>query len=555
MQIEEIHEIIRKLSLANAVEHGGRARAGSVLGALIAQQPDLRNRLNEVRQIIEKIVEEVNRLSVEEQKAELLRFGPIERKKKEEKRELPELKIEKELVVRFAPNPDGALHLGNARPALLCDEYAKKYKGKFILRFDDTDPKVKVPEKQFYDWIREDLRWLGIKWHKEIIASKRLKIYYKYAKELITKGGAYVCTCRPEVWRTLRNKGVACDCRSLSVRDNLKRWKGMLDHVYKEGEAVLRVKTDLAHPNPAVRDWPAMRIVDEPKHPLVRTHLWPLYNFASAIDDALLGTTHIFRGQEHATNSEKQRFVYDYFGWKYPEVIILGRFLMPEMVLSKSLIREGIKNRTYESWADPRLGTLRALRRRGFSPEALRALVLDIGVTSSDSTIAFENLAGYNKKFIDKIAKRYFFVAEPVKVKIKQLPVKKVRLPLHPEKKVGWRRFDVGDVLLIERHDLERFAEKEVRLIGLCNIILKNTCIVTGTELKHVQKIHWVPAAESIKVRVIMPERNIDGVGERALLRTKPGEVVQFERFGFVRIEKKTKDGIVAVFGHNGYRH
>ena len=163
---------------------------------------------------------------------------------------MPALDIKKKLVLRFAPNPDGALHLGNARPAILCDEYAKRYKGKLILRFDDTDPKVKVPEKIFYSWIKEDLNWLGIKWHQEVAASKRLPIYYKYAEKLVKMNKAYVCTCGDE-WKKLVANNKACKCRLLDVKNQQKRWKAMLAYKYKEKAAVLRIKTDLDAKNPA----------------------------------------------------------------------------------------------------------------------------------------------------------------------------------------------------------------------------------------------------------------------------------------------------------------
>lgn len=540
---KEISKKIRKYALMNAVKHEGKASVNAVLGKILAENPDLREKARELKSQVEEIVFSVNRLSIEDQKKEL---GKIDYEVRKEEKALPELYGE--VVVRFAPNPDGALHLGNARPAILCDELAKKYNGKFILRFDDTDPKIKVPEKIFYEWIREDLKWLGIKYKKEIIASKRLKIYYKYAEKLIHLGKAYVCTCDVNKWRELRNRSEPCLCRGLSIDEQMKRWQNMKNK-YKEGQAVLRIKTDLNHENPAVRDWPAFRIVDKPNHPISKARLWPLFNFASAIDDHLLKITHILRGQEHATNEVKQRFIYDYFNWKYPDVMILGRFIMQEMVLSKSKIKEGIKKGVFSGWDDVRLGTLRALKRRGFQAEAIRKLILDIGVKSSDVVIASENLAAYNRKIIDMKANRYFFVPNPVKIKIKNPPIKKTKIALHPSVKRGFRKFIVSDEFFIDREDYKRFKGKEIRLIGLYNVILGKTCKVTSTEIKKIQKIQWVPSNEFINVEIIS-EGRIKGYGEKNLLKTKIGEIVQLERFGFCCIEKKTKRKIVAVFGH-----
>ncbi|MEM7815306.1 MAG: glutamate--tRNA ligase [Candidatus Aenigmatarchaeota archaeon] len=545
---------IRRIALDNALEHGGKANAHSVLGKLIAAEPSLRSKIGEVHQLVDEIVDSVNVMGTAEQRAELERLGKVEKPKKAAREGLPPLaNAEKGVVVRFAPNPDGAIHLGNARPAVLSYAYAQMYNGRFILRFEDTDPKVKVPEKRFYRWIEEDLKWLGIRWDKKVIQSQRLKVYYDYAEQLIGMGGAYVCTCPPEAWRVLVKKSWPCSCRELSKDTQLERWQKMLEHRYKEGEAVVRIKTDLTHPNPAVRDWPALRIVDKPKHPLARSkHVWPLYNWSTGLDDHLLGVTHVLRGQEHATNETKQRFVYAYFGWEYPTVITLGRFSLQGLVLSKSMIREGIAKGAYSGWDDPRLGTIRAFRRRGWQPEALRNIIIEIGPTSSDSMVALENLAAHNRKIVDKSANRYFFIAEPIRIRVAKPPVRTAKLKLHPEKPKGWRTLKAGSELLIERQDMNLHKGKEVRLMGLCNIMLRKgePCAATGVEVKPVPKIHWLPARGAIKVTVIMPDKTIKGLGERTLLKAKAGDVVQFERFGFVRIEKKAKSGVTVVFGH-----
>ena len=546
----ELEDMIKKYALINAVEHDGKAMAKSILGKVLSENPDLRSRVLEVRSLSERTAEEVNKLPLERQKQELDNLGGYIKEVKAEKRELSELDItRKGFVVRFAPNPDGDIHLGNARPAVLSYEYAKKYRGKFILRFDDTDPKVKVPEKIFYKWIRDDLKWLGIKWDKEIIASKRLALYYTYAEKLIKMGKAYVCTCGEE-WKNMRDHSRACACRSLDSKSNLKRWRRMMKHDYKEGQAVLRIKTDLQHKNPAVRDWAAFRIVDHPRHPLSKKHLWPLYNFASAVDDYLCGITHIFRGQEHSTNETKQRFLYDHFRWEYPSVIILGRFSMSDMVLSKSKIREGIIAGDYSGWDDLRLGTLRSLRRRGYQPQALKEIIMDIGPKPNDITIASENLAAYNRKVVDKLANRYFFIPHPKKIEVKNMKIRSIRIPLHPELKKGFRKFSLTKIFYINADDYEKYRGLEIRLKDLCNIKLNGACEFTGRELKAIPKVQWVPE-KHLEVRVFMLGKEIKGYGELNLAKAKIGEVAQLERFGFVKIEKISKNNIVAVFAHD----
>lgn len=547
----DVSEIVRKYLLANAVEHEGKAQPKSVLGRMLSDMPELRARVLELKSLTEREAENVNRMPVQEQKTELERLGGYTAEKRAERKGLPDIELTRDRVVmRFAPNPDGAIHLGNSRPAILCDEYVKRYKGKLILRFDDTDPKVKVPELRFYSWIKEDLKWLKVKWHSEVMASKRLNIYYKLAAELIEKGGAYVCTCG-ESWKKLRNASRPCKCRNDDVRTVMKKWKSMLRHKYKEGQAVLRVRSDMEAKNPAVRDWPAFRIVDKPRHPLKKAHLWPLYNFASAVDDHLLGTTHIFRGQEHSTNEVKQRYMFQHMKWEYPLVVILGRLSLSGMVMSKSLIREGIERHKYNGWDDPKLGTLRALRRRGFQPDALRQIIIDVGPKPSDITISMENLAAYNRKLIDKDARRYFFIQNAKKIEVTGSRVKSADLPFHPDQRGrGGRKFRLGKYFLIDAKDFESCKGLEVRLKDLFNVKLGEKSSYTGTELKSIPKIQWLPE-KHIPVRVTMPAHILKGYGETNLIQAKRGEIIQFERFGFVRIEKASKAGVSAIWLHD----
>src|SRR5947199_4395897 len=171
------------------------------------------------------------------------------------------------IVTRFAPNPDFVLHLGSIRAIILYHDYALMYKGRFLLRFDDTDPRLKKSALEYYDLIMEDVRWLECEWDAEYIASDRIPLYYEHAEKVLRSGDAYICTCTPDDFRVNINAGRACPDRSKSAERNLADWEKMLNGGLGEGEAVLRVKTDLAHPNPAVRDWPALRIIDPVKYP------------------------------------------------------------------------------------------------------------------------------------------------------------------------------------------------------------------------------------------------------------------------------------------------
>src|SRR3989344_1308922 len=247
-------------------------------------------------------------MSLNEQRKELESIAPelLEEKKKEEGPRLKPLpNAEKgKVIMRMAPSPSGPLHVGHAYVVGLTSALCKEYDGKFILRIEDTNPEnIYSPA---YDMIPEDINWLTHDQIDEVvIQSERLKEYYDYCEKLIEMGHAYVCTCDADAFRELAIARKACSCRSLTVEENQHRWDRMfLD--YKPGEAVVRIKTDIDHPNPALRDWPAFRINDS-KHPRKGTEfkVWPLMNFAVAVDDHLLCVTHSVRGKDHIDNEKK----------------------------------------------------------------------------------------------------------------------------------------------------------------------------------------------------------------------------------------------------------
>lgn len=574
-----LEETLRKYALLNAYQHGGKAQPKAVLGKILAENPELKGKARELVSLTTIIVEEVNRLPREEQLEILRRKWPelLEaRRRLEEERRLPPLPQAEEgrVVTRFSPNPDCVLHLGSARAAIISWMYAKAYKGKFILRFEDTDPRGKRPQLEFYDSIREDLEWLGCRWDEEHIQSRRLPIYYEHAERLLKKGGAYVCTCPPEKFKSLVLEGKPCPCRGKPVEVQLDRWSRMLDGSFGEGEAVVRVKTDLSHPNPAVRDWPALRIVDTERwpHPLVGSEyrVWPLYNFSCGLDDYLMGVTHIIRGKEHLANQVRQEYLYRHLGWKYPVAVHYGRLAITGAELSKSRIKAGMEAGSYRGYDDPRLATLQALRRRGITPEAIRELMLDVGVKPADVTLSWENLYAHNRKILDPKVNRYFFVDSPVRMRVSNLPKPYLsRQPLHPDQpERGYRTLKVepdrcGDAfLLLSSRDLETLRKSRViRLRNLFNVE------VVGVEDGRVEArfhsegyeearrlgapiLHFLPEGVGVKTFILMPDGSIlEGFSEPECLKLRPGQIAQFERFGFTRIE--AVDGTIkAVYGH-----
>jgi glutamyl-tRNA synthetase len=575
---KEAREIIKKIVLLNALRYDGKASHKPVFGKLLGEHPQFRRRIKEITPIVNEIVQEINSLTLEKQRAIVEEKWPeaLIEEKSEETRQLPPLpnaeKYER-VVTRFSPNPDFVLHLGSARAIILSHDYARIYDGVFILRFEDTDSKTKKPKLEFYEAIREDLEWLGCKWDAEFIQSDRLPIYYEHAEELIKAGNAYVCTCVREVFQEKTRKGQSCPCRSLSAEENLVRWNRMLDGTYGEGEAVVRVKTDLGHPNPAVRDWPALRIIDPEKYPHPRVgskyRVWPLYNFSTGIDDHLMEITHIIRGKEHLTNQARQEYLYRHFGWEYPETIHYGRLKITGASLSKSEIVRGMNSGKYKHWDDPRLATLTALRRRGITPEAIRSLMVDVGPKPADVVLSWKNLYAHNRKQIDPDAKRYFFVQDPVKLSVKNVPHAFVaQIPLHPDHpEKGYRTFDVKPVngeaaFLISRDDLDTVKNRQmVRLMDLFNFRVEKVektliqAAFLGESYEEAKKvgaplIHWVPVGSGFPCEVVMPDASVaEGVAEEACRALKPNEVVQFQRFGFVRVD--SVDGkLTAYFAH-----
>ena len=575
---KELKELIRKVALLNAVRHEGKAQAGPVIGKILGEKSDLRDKTRELSTLINSILNEVNRLPLDEQKRVVTEKWPeafVKEKTQEEKHlpPLPNAAKYKKIVTRFSPNPDCVLHLGSARAIVLDYDYARMYNGKFILRFEDTDPKIKRPVLEFYDRIREDLAWLNCKPDEEYIQSDRISIYYEYAEKLIKDGNAYVCNCKPESFREKILAQQPCPCRDCPPEEHLARWRGMLKGDYSEGEVVVRVKTDLNHPNPAVRDWPAMRIINSEKYPHPRMgnkyRVWPLYNLACGVDDHLIGITHIIRGKEHLTNQVRQEYMYRHLGWVYPEAIHYGRLKITGAYLSKSKIVQGMKEGLFTDWDDPRLATFAALRRRGITPDAIKKMIIDVGPKTSDVILSWENLYAYNRKIVDPIADRYFFVQSPLELTVKNLPrTFETKLSVHPgDSERGVRNYTIkperknnSATFWVSGKDVDSSKVGAViRLMELFNVKIESASVYAAeaaflgesyeeAKMAKAPLIHWIPIGQDMPCSVVMSDASIvEGVAEGFCKRLKVDSVIQFERFGFVRIDK-TNDKLVAYY-------
>ncbi len=552
--MKKFDNFIWAYTLENAIIHGS-AKSSSVLPKLFVQGLEKDN-IKEVMPLIKKIVENVNSLSEKEREEEFEKYKEYLHEKPKQREGLPELPNAKNKpVLRMAPFPSGPIHIGNARTFLLNALYAEKYKGKVLLVIDDTiGSEEKKPIKEAYKMIPEALDWLKVKYKKPIVyKSDRLKIYYKYAEKLIKKDKAYVCSCSSEKMRENRVNMKECFCRQFPVKEQLERWEKMFNA--KEGEYVLRIKTSMQNKNPAFRDRVLFRI-SERAHPKVgkKHKVWPLLEFSWAIDDHLLKISHVIRGKELMIEGEMQKYIWDIFSWGAPELIYNGLMKLEgvEGKISKSKSQKEVKSGEYGGWDDPRTWSIQSLRRRGILPESIREFIEKIGLTDKEITVPIDNLYSINRKNLDAQVNRYFFIENPVEVKIKGAPkeVKETTARVHPDKReMRILKMGQGHKVKVALKDFNELKGKEIRLMHLYNVKLGEEAKFVEGE-KNKKKIHWV--GKGVKAKVMMPTGTYtSGVVEENIKNLKEGEIVQFERFGFCKFDKKEKNEYIFWFAHN----
>jgi glutamyl-tRNA synthetase len=556
-------EVVRAHALTNAAKHGGKANQGAILSGLFAEGLE-KHEIKDFLPTINEVLKDVNNMSLEGQQKEMKAL-----KQKVSKREvrdgLPVLEnaVKGKVVLRFAPFPSGPLHIGNARQLILNSEYSKMYDGKIVLVMDDTiGSAAKQIEPEAYGLIEEGVKWLGVKYSKKVVyKSDRMDIYYSYAEEMIKKGYMYVCSCDIGTMREERAKGIECGCRNLSSEEHLHRWKKMFKA--KEGKYCVRLKTSMSDPDPAFRDRVMFRISGR-KHP--RTHhkysVYPLLDFSWAIDDHLLGVTHIIRGIDLMMETRVEGFIWDIFGWKHPEVMHTGFLSIQGIKLSKSKGAKEVRSGEFKGWNDPRTWSLQSLRDRGILPEAITEFIFGQGVRKSNSTVPVGILYTLNKKLIEDSAK-YFFVPDPVKIKIKGTPELVAKMPLHPSGKLGNRNYKTHQTFYISRDDFNLMENRDYRLMHLLNFRASQILTAKPREFSFlsadpddkldVKYMQWLPGeTEGWNVEVVMPDGSlVRGLGEDKLSGLKEGAIIQFERFGFVRLNKKEKGKLVFFFAHH----
>lgn len=548
-----MEEIMRKYALQNAVKFKGRANLGTVVGKVLQEKPELKADAPRIKAEAAKIVEKVNNMSLEEQEKALAEYT-FEEKPKEVKKGLKDLPFAdefKKIVMRFAPSPSGPLHIGHNYVLSLNYLYAKKYKGKLILRVEDTNPS-NIYDKS-YDLIPEDAKWLTENGVDEILVqSDRMDIYYDYALKLIEGGHAYVCTCDPDEFRSLITKKLPCPCRDLSHEENAKRWHKMSSD-YKEGEAVVRFKSDYKHKNPAMRDFPLLRINDD-EHPKKgkKYRVWPLMNFSVAIDDLELGITHALRGKDHADNALRQEMIHHVFNHRTPVAVSVGRINFTGGVeVSATKTKEKIESGDFSDWDDIRIPFLGALRRRGYESAALRKYAEEVGASKADKTVTmkefFKTINAFNKQILEEKADRHFFIKEPVEITIENAPDQEIELNLHPDLRKGGRNFHTTDKFYIDKEDFDSLEDDSLYRLMDCLNFKKDgkKFVFVSKELEDYKKngkkiIHWLPVGEVIDVSVVLEDNTtVKGKGEKWIQDVKEGSIVQFERFAFCKLDNK----------------
>ena len=500
---------------------------------------------------------------------------------------------------RFPPEPNGYLHIGHAKSILLNDGLARKYQGKFNLRFDDTNPtKEKV---EFVESIKADIQWLGADWEDRLYyASSYFEQYYDVAVKLIKEGKAFVCELTPEEMReyrgTLSTPGKESPYRNRSVEENLDLFERMKKGEFPDGSKTLRAKIDMASPNINMRDPVIYRISHSTHHTTGDEWcIYPMYDFAHPLEDAIEGITHSICTMEFEDHRPLYDWVVKEAGYTVnpPRQIEFARLGMTNTVMSKRKLRALVEDGLVDGWDDPRMPTISGLRRRGYTPEAIRDFCERIGVSKANSVVDSGLLDYCIRDDLKAKANVVMAVLDPLKLVITNYPegqTEKMELENNPENPdAGTRQVPFTKELYIEREDfmeepVKKFFRlapgKEVRLKGAyfvtCTDFVKDadgnvtevhctydpeTRSGSGFEGRKVKgTLHWVSAAEHVKAtarlydymmldnpddpngEMIMNPNSLDVkecIIEPSIKGAKKGDRFQFMRNGYFIVDTK----------------
>lgn len=560
---ESLKITIKKYALQNALKYKGKANAGAVIGKVLAENPDLKEKAKEMSKETIKIIKEINKLSLKKQEEKLQGLAPELLEKKEVPKEkgifeFLGIREGQKVVTAFPPEPSKYPHIGHAKAIIVNFELAKHYNGTFYLRFEDTNPEL--VEEDFYESNLRDYEWLDIKPDKIDYASDYMEEFYKYAEKIISENHAYACSCPQETIKENRKNGAECQCRFSQTEKNIALWHEMFKA--KPGKYVLRLKGHMQSPNTTLRDPVIFRIVDMP-HPRKKKkyRVWPNYDFESSIMDGIEGVTHRLRSKEFELRNELQRLMQTLAGFRETRIYEFARFNLEGVESSGRVIREKVKKKELIGWDDPSLTTLVALRRRGFLPEAIREFVLSTGLTKTEAVLTWDDLIVHNRRLLDSKCNRYFFVENPKEIKVEDSSEQNVELKLHHEfKERGSRKFKTKDKFYVAEEDFKEFREgKLYRLMDCFNFTKrKNSFVFDSFNYEKYKKsgdkiIHWLPVQKDlVKTEILMPNKEVKkGVAEPMVKNLKIGDVVRFTRFGFCKLDNKKSDKLMFWYTHD----
>ncbi len=426
-------------------------------------------------------------------------------------RDLETNKYEGRVHTRFPPEPNGYLHIGHAKSICLNFGIAEKYEGKCNLRFDDTNP-LKEGE-EYVEAIKEDVKWLGFDWEDRLyFASDYFEQMYEYAVQLIKKGKAYVDDLSPEEIReyrgTLTEPGKESPYRNRSVEENLDLFERMRKGEFEEGSKTLRAKIDMAHPNLNMRDPVMYRIIKKPHYRQgEKWYIYPTYDWAHCLEDSIELITHSLCTLEFADHRILYEWFLDQLGIYKPQQIEFGRLNLKYTVLSKRKLTILVQKGIVSGWDDPRMPTIAGLRRRGYTPEAIRDFVERTGVSRTDSVVEYSLLEHCIREDLNKRANRVMVVLDPVKLIIDNYPDDKVEwldAENNPEDpNAGTRKIPFCKELFIELDDfMENPPKKFFRLAPGREVRLKHAYYITCTDVVkdengNITEVHCVYDPES----------------------------------------------------------
>lgn len=408
-------------------------------------------------------------------------------------KDLESKKYGDKVCTRFPPEPNGYLHIGHAKSICLNFTTAAKYGGKCNLRYDDTNP-VKE-DVEYVDSIEEDVRWLGFEWDKRLWASDYFDQMYEAAVELIKKGKAFVCDLTGDEIReyrgTLTQPGKDSPYRNRSIEENLRLFEEMKEGRYKDGEKVLRAKIDMSSPNINMRDPVIYRIAHASHHNTGdKWCIYPMYDFAHPIEDAIEGITHSICTLEFEDHRPLYDWVLREVGWWQapPQQIEFARLNLTHTVMSKRYLKAMVEDGTVDGWDDPRMPTIAGIRRRGYTPEAVRQFCEDIGVSKSNSTVDVAQLEQCVREDLKTRVPSRNVIFDPVKVIITNYPEGRSELceiennAQVPE--MGTRKVSFSRELWIDGADfMEEPPKKYFRLFPGNEVRLKGAYYITCTDV------------------------------------------------------------------------